>query len=160
VAKIGATEVEQNRVDALDLFERIRIAVPNGNDKQEDVRPLRADLREDLDEVECPGLVRLVRRINEAIEPGLELVEDQCRWALFEHLEQQVHRRDLRLGAAAMFPSAAVCFAVRMLIKEHIPQERKALLVQACCNDLQPRPKRQAGQRRIAQHLSPMRQPC
>ena len=68
---------------------------------------------------------------------------------LFEHRKQDIDRRDGGLCCAIVLPDCPVDSPVRMLLKQHVPEERVTLLMQARRDDLQPRPQGEVLQVRV-----------
>ncbi len=77
-------EIDDDRVDALDLLEGVGLAVAHGHDQQELVGVLLGDLGQDLDEIEGPAPPRKLLGVGESVVPGLKFVEDQGRRGVLE----------------------------------------------------------------------------
>ena len=98
--RVRSLEVDLARVHAMNLLVRLRLAVPNRDDEDEEVRMLLRDLRQQLDEVECPRAPRELLRIRESVVPSLELVEDERGRRVLEEFEKKLVAGDVGLLVA------------------------------------------------------------
>ncbi len=69
-------EVHAQRIYAVQLLSGARGPLAHGDDESQQPGVVLGNLRQDLDEVECPGLARL-GRIAQSVEPGLKFIEQQ-----------------------------------------------------------------------------------
>ena len=67
-------EINNDRVDTLNLLKSIRVSVANGNDKYQQIGMLLGDLRENLNKVESPIAPWVLLGVRQPVIPRLEFV--------------------------------------------------------------------------------------
>src|ERR1700685_1686355 len=92
------------------------------------------DFGKQLDEVERPSLGFRLGTITQSIKPGLELVEQQYRRLCLKHFQEQVDVGHVGPSFAFTKPFSFDKLALRMPVKEDVPQELKSLLMEAFSN--------------------------
>lgn len=115
----------------MNLLVGVGPAIADRHDQGQQFRVLLGNFREDLDEIERPGLLSVLLCVRKAVEPRLKLVEQQHDRLLPRKFEHQFVRRDVSLGWPHAFPFAADVVAVGMLLEEDTPQEFVALTIEA-----------------------------
>ena len=93
------------------------------------------DLGEQLDEIKRPSLGFRFWTIAQSIKPRLEFVEEQCGWLRLKHLKKQVDAGHVGFGIAFAKPFSFDELALRMAVKQDVPQELESLLMEAFSDD-------------------------
>ena len=152
-------EVDGHRVDAVHLLVGVAAAVAHRDHQHQQVRALLGNLRQDLDEVEGPVLPRVLLGVRQAVEPCLELVQQQHRGGVFKQFENQLVRRDVGLRRTHALPLALDVGAVGVPLQQQVPKKLVPLTVQALTNHLHAAAKADLGDLRITQCGGPGIQP-